>query len=119
MDERGTPRNALYFVSAWIGILAVTGQFEFLIRFMMIVAITVDTIVLMGYFRLRSNRPELDRPFRVPGHPWLPAVTIALNVAILAIIVVTQPALALGGGSMIAGLALAGWIVTRRGRAAD
>ena len=118
VDERGTPRNALYLVSAWIGLLAITGQFEFLLRFMMLVAITVDTIVLIGYFRLRRNRPELDRPFRVPGHPWLPAVTIVLYVAILAIIVGTQPALALGGGSMIAGLALAGWIVTRRGRAA-
>ena len=119
VDKRGTPRNALYFISAWIGVLAITGQFEFLIRFMMLVAITVDTMVLMGYFRLRRLRPDLDRPFRVPGHPWLPGVTVVLYFAILAIIVGTQPVLALGAASMLAGLALAGLIVTRRGRAAD
>ncbi len=116
VDERGTPRNALYLVSAWIGILAVTGQFELLIRFMMLVAITVDTIVLMGYFRLRRIHPELHRPFHVPGHPWIPALTIVLYVAILGIIVGTQPILALGGGLMITGLGVAGWIVTRRDR---
>lgn len=114
VDERGTPRNALYFISAWIGLLALTGAFEFLIRFMMTVAITVDTMVLLGYFRLRMIRPEMERPFRMPGHPVLPALTIALYLMILIILVWTQPRLALGAGSMLAALAVAGFITTRR-----
>jgi len=114
VDERGTPRNALYFIAAWIGLLALTGAFELLIQFMMMVAITVDTMVLLGYFRLRATRPDLDRPFRVPGHPWLPALTIVLYVAILGILVVSQPYLALGGGAMIAAITVTGWFVARR-----
>jgi len=114
VDGRGTPRNALYFITAWIGALALSGAFEFLIRFMMMVAISVDTMVLLGYFRLRRTRPELFRPFRVPGHPWIPALTIVLYVAIVAILVGTQPMLAVGGSSMIAALVVAGWIVARR-----
>jgi APA family basic amino acid/polyamine antiporter len=114
VDERGTPRNALYFIAAWIGLLALTGAFELLIQFMMMVAITVDTMVLLGYFRLRAIRPDLPRPFRVPGHPWLPGITIALYVAILAILVSTQPRLALGGGAMIATITTVGWFVSRR-----
>jgi APA family basic amino acid/polyamine antiporter len=114
VDARGTPRNALYFISAWIGLLAVTGSFELLITYMMMVAITVDSMVLLGYFRLRRTRPEMARPFRVPGHPWIPGLTIALYVAILAILVTTQPELALGGGAMIGAMVIAGWIVSRR-----
>ncbi|MCG6956974.1 MAG: amino acid permease [Gemmatimonadetes bacterium] len=114
VDERGTPRNALYFISAWIGLLAVTGRFELLIQYMMVVAITVDSMVLLGYFRLRATRPEMARPFHVPGHPWVPGLTIALYVAILAILVSTQPGLALGGGAMVAAMVVAGWIVARR-----
>ena len=114
VDRRGTPRNALVFICLWIGLLALSGAFELLIRFMMMVAITVDTMVLLGYFRLRATRPELERPFRVPGHPWIPGVTIVLYLAILAVLVVTQPALAVGGGAMIGALVLAGWIVSRR-----
>jgi APA family basic amino acid/polyamine antiporter len=114
VDERGTPRNALYFIAAWIAALALTGAFELLIRFMMTVAITVDTMVLLGYFRLRAARPDLDRPFRMPGHPWLPGLTISLYVAILAIIVGTQPQLALGAGGMLGAMLLAGWWTARQ-----
>lgn len=114
VDERGTPRNALYFISAWIALLALTGAFEFLIRFMMTVAITVDTMVLLGYFKLRASRPDLERPFRMPGHPVLPALTIALYLAILVILVWTQPMLALGAGSMLLAILIAGIVTTRR-----
>jgi len=114
VDKRGTPRNALYFIAAWIALLALSGAFELLIRFMMTIAITVDTMVLLGYFRLRAMRPEMERPFRMPGHPWLPALTILLYVAILATLVGTQPQLALGAASMIGAIVVAGWITTRR-----
>ena len=113
VDARGTPRNALYVISAWIGLLALSGSFSLLIRFMMTVAITVDTMVLLGYFRLRATRPDLERPFRMPGHPVLPAITIALYIAILVIIVWTQPQLALGAGLMLLAMLVAGIITTR------
>ena len=113
VDDRGTPRKALYFISAWIGFLALSGAFEFLIRFMMTVAIAVDTMVLLGYFKLRAQRPDLARPFVMPGHPWLPAITIALYIAILAILIGTQPGLALGAGAMLAAILIGGIATTR------
>jgi amino acid transporter len=76
-------------------------------------------MVLLGYFRLRAIRPDLARPFKVPGHPWLPGITIALYLAILGILVGTQPRLALGGGAMIAAITVAGWFVGRRSRGAE
>lgn len=117
LDARNTPRNALVLISIWIGALALTGAFELLIRFMMTVAIAVDTMVLLGYFKLRHSRPDLERPFRMPGHPWLAIVTVALYVAILVILVTTQPALSVGAGAMLAGLVLAGWLTARRAAA--
>ena len=113
VDDRGTPRKALYFISAWIGVLALSGAFEYLIRFMMTVAIAVDTMGLLGDFKLRAQRPELARPFVMPGHPWLPAITIALYIAILAILIGTQPGLALGAGAMLAAILIGGIATTR------
>src|SRR5690606_17145868 len=114
LDARSTPRTALTFISLWIGLLALSGTFELLIRFMMTVAIAVDTMVLLGYFKLRRSRPDLVRPFRMPGHPWLAIVTVALYVAILVILVATQPELSLGAGAMLAALVVAGRITSRR-----
>lgn len=119
VDARGTPRNALYMIAIWIGLLAVTGEFERLIRFMMTTAITVDTMVLLGYFKLRADRPDLERPFRMPGHPILPAITVALYIAILGILIYTQPELALGAGAMLAAMFVAGVITTRRNAAKE
>ena len=81
---------------------------------MMTIAITVDTMVLLAYFKLRASRPDLVRPFRMPGHPVLPAVTLVLYVAILAILVYTQPDLAMGAGSMLLAMLVAGVITTSR-----
>ncbi len=114
VDERGTPRNALYFISAWIALLALSGAFELLIRFMMTVAIAVDTMVLMGYFKLRRAQPDLERPYTMPGHPVLPAITIALYIGILGILIWTQWQLAIGAAAMIGAILLAGWVTTRR-----
>jgi APA family basic amino acid/polyamine antiporter len=116
VGERGTPVAGLLFIAAVLFVLAITGAFEWIIRFMMLVAISVDTMVLTGFFRLRRSRPDLTRPMRVPGYPWLPALAILLQVLILAAIVGTQPRLALGGGAMLLALVVAGILTARRRR---
>ena len=77
VDDKGTPRNALYFIAVWIGVLAISGSFSQIIGLMMMIAIPVDMMVLLGFFRLRSKRPDLHRPFRVFGYPWIPLITTA------------------------------------------
>jgi hypothetical protein len=54
----------------------------------------------------------------MPGHPVLPIITIALYVVILAILIGTQPQLALGAGAMLLAILIAG-IITTRSRAAS
>jgi APA family basic amino acid/polyamine antiporter len=117
VNAGGTPAFALYFIAAWIGLLAITSAFEFLINFMMMVAISVDAMVILGFFRLRARQPDLVRPFRVPGGRVTAGITVALYVVILGIMVSTQPSLALGGGGMLATLVVAGLVTTRRRRA--
>jgi len=87
----------------------------------MLVAITVDTMVLSAVLRLRKTRPDLARPFKVPGYPWIPVLTLVLNGVLLAVIVITQPVLASGAGAMLGVLLVAGVVtaaVQRRRRAA-
>jgi len=114
IDDKGTPRNALYFIAAWIGILAISGSFSQIIGLMMMIAIPVDMMVLLGFFRLRLKRPDLHRPFRVFGYPWIPMITILLYLAILVILVTTQTRTAIYGSLVIGGLVVAGLINSRR-----
>ena len=109
----GTPLGGLFLITALVFLLAMTRSFEFLIQFMMFVAISVDAVILIALFRLRRMRPQETRPYRVPGYPWMPAVLVILYVTILVLVAVTQPKLALGGGALLAALLIAGMIWSR------
>ncbi|MCY4399607.1 MAG: amino acid permease [Gemmatimonadetes bacterium] len=117
VSARGTPVAGLLLVGVVILVLASTGALEFLIQFMMLVAISVDLMVLSAFFRLRRLRPELERPMKLPGGGWTAGVTILLYLTILGIIVGTQPWLALGGVAILGGLAVAGTVTARHSRA--
>jgi basic amino acid/polyamine antiporter, APA family len=41
-------------------------------------------IVCIGVMVLRRRRPELPRPFRVPGYPWVPIGGVVVCVALMA-----------------------------------
>jgi APA family basic amino acid/polyamine antiporter len=116
VGAKGTPHWGLAFTAVILFALAVTGAFEFLIRFMMTVAFAVDILVLGGIFVLRRRQPDLPRPLKVPLYPWLPAITLLLYFLVLLTIVWTQPDLGLGAAVMLGSLAVLGWIVTRVSR---
>ena len=113
ISPRGTPVAGLFLIGTVILVLASTGALEFLIQFMMLVAISVDLMVLSAFFRLRRTRPELERPLRVPGGVWTAGVTIVLYLLILGIIVGTQPGLAVGAAVILGGLGVAGMVTAR------
>jgi APA family basic amino acid/polyamine antiporter len=41
-------------------------------------------VVAIGVIVLRRTRPDLDRPFRTPGVPWLPAASALASFALMA-----------------------------------
>lgn len=115
VSRRGTPVPALIFATVIILALTVTGAFEMLIRFYMLVAIGVDLMVFIGFLQLRRRQPDLPRPFKVPFYPWLPLLVIILYIVILAVIVIPQPGVALGAGLIALTLIAAGVMTVRGG----
>lgn len=113
VSSGGTPLGGLFLVTALVFLLAMTRSFEFLIQFMMFVAISVDAMILIALFRLRRTRARQPRPYMVPGYPWMPAMVVLLYATILVLVAVTQPRLALGGGVLLAVLLVTGLIWSR------
>lgn len=52
-------------------------------------------------FRLRRTRPDLPRPYRTVGYPWVPLLFLVASVTILLNAVVEQPASTLFGFGLI------------------
>lgn len=68
----------------------------------------------VGFFRLRRLRPELPRPFRVPGYPWIPGFFLLTATAMVINGFVADPLGALTGSwVMLIGIPVY-WLVRDR-----
>jgi APA family basic amino acid/polyamine antiporter len=103
VNRGGTPDVALGASAAATLALAATGEFEAVFLAVGALGIAILVVVDAAFFVLRRREPELARPFRARGHPWLPALALALDLAVLAAFLIADPRAAL---FMAAGIAL-------------
>jgi APA family basic amino acid/polyamine antiporter len=113
LDQKGTPRAGLLLAILLVLVLATTGTFELLVRFMTFISLLVDGVVILALFRLRRTMSDAPRPFRIPWYPALPIVVALMYATIIGMVIVTQPELALGGVAVLAVVLVAGILLTR------
>jgi APA family basic amino acid/polyamine antiporter len=84
VNRGGTPDRALAITALLTILLTLSGQFQ--TAFLVIGAMGVFTYAITdaALFRLRASAPELARPFRAFGYPWLPALALLLDVGLVA-----------------------------------
>jgi APA family basic amino acid/polyamine antiporter len=98
----GTPAVAVAVGAAWAMVLALSGTFEQLFTYVVFASWIFAALAAGSLFVLRRRRPELPRPFRVPGYPWTPALFIAAAAAVVVNTVIARPVQALIGLGIVA-----------------
>src|SRR2546430_14259546 len=98
----GTPALAVLVSAWWASWLAVSGTFEQLFTYVVFASWMFGALAAASVFVLRRRRPDVPRPFRVPGYPLTPALFIAAAVAIVLNTVVARPVQALIGLGIVA-----------------
>ena len=78
-----TPGNAIIIQGVWSSILALSGTFEELITLVVFVNFMMWITAASTVFVLRKKQPDLDRPYKVWGYPYIPAFFILLSTAIM------------------------------------
>src|SRR6266508_3865385 len=92
-----TPAVALIVQAVWTSVLCLSGTYSQLLEFVIFAALVFYMLTAAGLFALRAKRPELERPVRVFGYPWFPALYVALTGLIsLALLAVKTTYSALG-----------------------
>jgi ethanolamine permease len=83
-----TPHVAL-LVGGLIGIIAVcSGTTQQLIILSALGAVVMYVMSMVSLFVLRRKEPDLERPFKAPFYPILPAIALILSLLCLIAIVV-------------------------------
>jgi len=74
-----TPAIALIVQAIWTSVLCLSGTYGQLLNFVIFAAVAFYMVTAIGLFRLRAKRPDIPRPVKAPGYPWLPALYIGLT----------------------------------------
>jgi APA family basic amino acid/polyamine antiporter len=72
-----TPHVSLWWQGAWSALVALSGTFDQLFTFAMFAAILMYAAATAAVFTLRRKRPDLPRPYRTWGYPWMPLAYLA------------------------------------------
>ena len=98
----GTPAVAVAVSAGWATLLALSGTFEQLFTYVVFASWMFAALAAASVFVLRRRRPDMPRPFRVPGYPITPALFIAAAGAIVLNTVIARPVQALIGLAIVA-----------------
>ena len=77
-----TPSNAILLQALWTSILVLTGTFETLLTYVTVVIVLFSALTVGSVLVLRIAQPELPRPYRSWGYPWVPICFILANLGI-------------------------------------
>lgn len=101
----GTPGIAMVGQSLWACVLLLSGTFAELLNFVVFVMLIFSAFTGAAVFRLRKSQPELPRPYRVWGYPYIPALFVTLCLGIALSNLIQQPTHAAWGiGVLLTGL---------------
>lgn len=108
------PVIAVLIQGGWAALLATTGRFDQLTNYVVFASWLFYALNAGSVMRLRRTRPDLPRPFRVPGYPVVPLIFLTLATLLVANSVVAAPRASLTGLGFIALGAPAYLLVRRR-----
>ena len=98
---RRTPAFSLIGQGIWGAILTVSGRYDQLYTYVMFGMVLSYTMTVIGLFILRWKRPDIPRPYRCTGYPWLPAIYVLIGGAWTLNTIFTRPVESLAGTAIV------------------
>ena len=108
-----TPAFSLIGQAVWACLLTVSGRYDQLYTYVIYGMVLSYTLTVIGMFVLRWKRPEIPRPYRCTGYPWLPAIYVLLGTWWTINTIVERPKEALAG-TIIVLLGVPGYLYWKR-----
>jgi APA family basic amino acid/polyamine antiporter len=108
-----TPALSLIGQGVWACLLTVSGRYDQLYTYVIYGMVLSYTLTVIGLFVLRWKRPDIPRPYRCTGYPWLPAIYILLGTWWTINTIIERPKEALAG-TIIVLLGVPGYLYWKR-----
>jgi APA family basic amino acid/polyamine antiporter len=124
LNDKGVPGVALMLQGVWIAVLILMrtrkpdgtygNVYSNLLDYVVFAALLFYVLTIVGIFVLRIRRPDLERPYKAFGYPWLPLLYVVAATGIMGVLLLYKTDTA-GGGVVIVLLGLpVYWLWSRK-----
>jgi basic amino acid/polyamine antiporter, APA family len=96
-----TPAFSLIGQGIWAAALTLSGRYDQLYTYVIYGMVLSYTLTVIGMFLLRWKRPDIPRPYRCTGYPWLPAIYVLIGTAWTLNTIITRPWEAFWGTAIV------------------
>ena len=102
VNRSAVPGNALWAQAAWSAVLVLSGSYSSLLKYVISADILFYVLLVVAVIVLRVKRPDLPRPFRAPGYPYLPLFYAAAGLLLIAVLLAGNPKTTWPGYALVA-----------------
>ena len=105
LNKYAVPEYALWAQCIMASILCLSGKYGDLLDMIAFVVVLFYALTIIGIFRLRKTRPDIERPYKAFGYPVLPVIYILLAVVFCVFLIKMKPLYAgIGLGIVLLGI---------------
>ena len=97
-----TPAFGLVAQAVWISVLCLSGTYNQLLDYVMFAALIFYFLTTLALFRLRRIRPDLPRPVKAVGYPWVQFFYMAALAGLVGVLLIRKPEFTMPGLLIVA-----------------
>lgn len=91
LNQNAVPQWALWSQAVVGSILCLSGKYGQLLDMVSFVVVIFYVLTIIGIFILRRKRPDLERPYKAVGYPFLPLVYILMGLTFCFLLILFKP----------------------------
>ena len=96
-----TPAFSLIGQGIWAAVLTLSGRYDQLYTYVIYGMVLSYTLTVIAMFWLRWKRPDIPRPYRCTGYPWLPGIYVLIGAAWTLNTIIARPNEAFWGTAIV------------------
>ena len=105
LNKSAVPEFGLWIQALVATILCLSGKYGDLLTMISFVVVVFYVLTIIGIYKLRITRPELERPYKAFGYPVLPAIYILMGIAFcILLLIYVEPYTWYGLGIVLLGI---------------
>ena len=91
LNSKGVPQFALILQGVWSILLCLSGTYGDLLDYVIFAVLLFFSLTILAIFILRVKQPDIPRPYKVFGYPYIPALYILVTVSVMIILLIYKP----------------------------